>query len=113
MARVLNRIVRWHTRKRITYEADPRHAEIIIRDTGGENFKTISTPSAKKTGRETEDENRQDLNGRRLGSKLDSGDKDDALSAHEVIRYRRIAARANFLHKTEWITRALRRKQRS
>ena len=27
-ARVLNRIVRWHLRKEITYEADSRHTEI-------------------------------------------------------------------------------------
>ena len=33
-ARVLNRIERWHPRKGITHEADPRHAEIIRRDTG-------------------------------------------------------------------------------
>ena len=44
-ARVLNRIVTWHPREGITYEADPRHAEIISRDTGAENFKTISKPA--------------------------------------------------------------------
>ena len=49
---VLNRIVRWHPRKGITYEVDPRHAEIISRDTGAEKLKTISTPAAKETGRE-------------------------------------------------------------
>ena len=78
-----------------------RHAEIIIRDTGAENLKTISTPATKETGRETEEERRQDLNGLRLsgklGSKTDNDDKEDALSADEVTRYRRVAARANFL----------------
>ena len=49
-ARVLERIVRWHPRKGITYEADPRHAEIISCDTGVENLKTISTPAAIDTG---------------------------------------------------------------
>ena len=29
-ARVLNRIVRWHPRKGLTDEADPRHAEISV-----------------------------------------------------------------------------------
>ena len=52
-ARVLNRIVRWHPRKGITYEAGPKHAEIISRDTGAEKHNTISTPAAKETGRET------------------------------------------------------------
>ena len=70
--RVLKRIARWHSRKRITYEADPRHAEIIIRDTGAEKLKTISTPAAKETGRETEEEKRQDLNERRLSGKLET-----------------------------------------
>ena len=41
------------------------------------------------------------MNGRRtsgkLGSKPDNDDKEDALSAGEVTRYKRIAARANFL----------------
>ena len=50
-ARVLNRIVRWHPKKGITYEAYPRHAEIIIRDT--ENLKTISTPAESWEARRT------------------------------------------------------------
>ena len=70
-ARVLNRIVRWHLKRGITYEADTWHAEIIIRDTGAESLKTISTPATREMGRETEDEKRrQDLNGRRLSRKL-------------------------------------------
>ena len=71
-ARVLNRIVRWHPRKGITYEADPRHAEINIRDTGAEKLKTISRPAAKETGRETEEEKRQALKERRLSGKLET-----------------------------------------
>ena len=71
-ARVLNRIVRWHQRERTTYEADPRHAEGIIRDTGAEKLKTISRPAAKETRRETEEEKRQDLKERRLSGKLET-----------------------------------------
>ena len=82
-------------------EADPRHAEIIIRDAGAENVKTISTPATKETGREMEEERRRDWNRRRLsaklGSKTDDVDKEDALSEDEVTRYKRVAARANFL----------------
>ena len=83
-ARVLNRIVRWHPRKGITDEADTRHAEINIRDTGVENLKPISTLAMEEVVRESEEEElRQELNGRRLsgklGSKVDDDDKDDAL----------------------------------
>ena len=78
-ARVLNPIVRWHSRKGITYETDPRHAEIISCETG--------------TGRETEEEKRQHVNERRLsgtlGCKLDDDDG-DTLSSDEVTRHRRI-----------------------
>ena len=84
----------------ISYEADPRHAEIISRATAAGELKTISTPAVKGIGCETEEEKRQDLNERRLsgklGCKLDNDDG-DTLSSHEVTRYRRIAARANFL----------------
>ena len=91
-ARVLNRIVRWHPRKGITYEADPRHAETISRDTGAESLKTMSTPAAKETGRETEEEKRQVLQERRLsgklGSKMNDKAEDEVLSADEVARYK-------------------------
>ena len=60
-ASALNRIARWHPRDGVTCEADPRHAEIIRRDTGAENLKTVSTPAANETGKETEEEKRQDL----------------------------------------------------
>ena len=42
-ARVLNRIVRWHPRKGITYEADPRHTELISRDTGADAQDHLNT----------------------------------------------------------------------
>ena len=58
-ARVLNRIVRLHPRQGIACETD-RHAEIFIRDTGAENSKTISKHATKDTGREAEQERRQD-----------------------------------------------------
>ena len=50
-ARVLNRIVRWHSRQGITHEADPRHAEVISRDAGAEKLKTISTRAEKQRRR--------------------------------------------------------------
>ena len=32
---MLSRIVRWHKDEGVTYEPDPRHVDIIIRDMGG------------------------------------------------------------------------------
>ena len=99
--RVLKRIAKWHPREGITFEADLRHAETIRRDTEAENLNTISTPAAKETERETEEEKRQYLKERsvsgKLGSKMNDDDKDEALSADAATRYGRIAARANFL----------------
>ena len=89
--RVLNRFVRWHPRKGSHTRLIPRHSERISRDAGAEKLKTISTPAAKETGRETEEVKRQDVNERRLsgmGGKMDEGDNGDTLSA---------AVRANFL----------------
>ena len=48
---------------------------MISRDVGAEKHKAVSTPAETETGRETEEENRQDLNERRLSGKL--GDKID------------------------------------
>ena len=48
------------------------------RDTGAESLNTISTPAAKETGRETEEEEkRQDLQERRLSGKLGSKMNDE------------------------------------
>ena len=100
-ARVQNRIVRWHPRTGITDEAHPRHAEIICRDARPEKLKTISKPAATETGRESEEEKRRDLSGRRLsgklGDKIDGDNDGDMLSPGEVTRYRRIPAGANLL----------------
>ena len=77
-ARVLNRIVRWHPRKGITYEAVSGHAKMISRDTGARKLKTISTPAAKEAGRDAEEEKRHDLNERRLSGKLGGKINDDS-----------------------------------
>ena len=98
--RVLKRIVRWHARKRITCDADPRHAEIIIRETRSEEVKLISTQAAKDTGRETEEEIRHDLSKSRLSGNLGcrpNDDDGDALSPDDVTRYRRTIAGSHFL----------------
>ena len=95
-ARVLNRIVRWYLRKRLTYEADPRHAEKSVLKQEQKNSRPSQhqiEPRRKLTFRETKEEKTQDVNERRLsgklGCKLDHDDG-DTLSSDEVTRYRRI-----------------------
>ena len=47
--RILNRVIEW-TDQGIEYEADQRHAEAIVRDTGLEvSAKTATTPGVKST----------------------------------------------------------------
>ena len=48
---VLNRVVTYdRTTGAVTYEADPRHAEALIRDLGMESAKPAKTPAEKKKG---------------------------------------------------------------
>ena len=72
----MNRIVEWG-QDEIRYEADQRHAEIIIKQLGmsGES-KTAVTPGIKESEQEGDDEE---------------------LSQEEATKYRALTARANFL----------------
>ena len=45
--RILNRVIGWGD-SNITYEADQRHAEIIIRGMGLENAKAVTTPGSRE-----------------------------------------------------------------
>ena len=47
--RVLNRVITWDSRG-ITYEADQRHAEIIIKTLGLEDSKQVATPGERDDG---------------------------------------------------------------
>ena len=71
----MNRIVRW-TPTGIELEADPRHAEIVIRELGLEQAKPVATPGVKPTKEEQEG-----------SEELDRG---------EARRYRAIASRLNY-----------------
>ena len=74
--RILNRIVRW-TPRGIEYEADQRHAEIIVRDMGLEKAKGSSVPG-QKAKKEERQESRE-------------------LAPHAATAFRAMAARANYL----------------
>ena len=46
-------MLRW-TEQGIKYEADPRHAEIIIKDLNLDKAKSVTTPGTKEEGRTRE-----------------------------------------------------------
>ena len=94
-AGILNRLVEWVEGKGITYEADPRHAQLLIREILGEknNDKPVVTPGVREVADKEEDVLRhiQELK----KGKPDAEGR--AASGVVVFRYRSIAARANVL----------------
>ena len=88
--------MRRHPRKENTYEADPRHAEIISHETGAETLKTIPTLAARETERETGGEETR-FERAQVERQILNDDDADTLSSDEVTRYRRTAARGSFL----------------
>ena len=46
-SRVLNRIIRWHDDVGLSYEADPRHAEEIIQQSGALGLEPVTSPNYK------------------------------------------------------------------
>ena len=80
--RIQNRIVRWHPGEGVTIEADPRHAQLLIRNTGVENKKVVTTPGTKVV----EDHEQEERHG---GEGL--------LDARRTTAYRANVARANYL----------------
>ena len=52
--RVLNRVLTWST-DGISYEADPRHAEVVIQELGLSEAKDVATPWTKEEGTTKED----------------------------------------------------------
>ena len=77
--RILNRCVEWGTRG-LKYEADPRHAEILIRELGLE--KSSSVISASGTKEKIEDHENHE---------------DEPLDGEWSTKFRRLIARATFL----------------
>ena len=53
--KILNRIVSWDNLQGITFEVDPRHAEVIFKQLKLEDAKGVSTPGAKEEGTATAD----------------------------------------------------------
>ena len=76
--RILNRVVTWRS-SGIVYEADQRHAEIIVGRLGLKNKRSVITPGVKA-------ENQKD----------EEGDN-ESMSSGEATEYRGLVARANYL----------------
>ena len=75
--RILNRIIRV-TDKRWEYEADQRHADLIIQETGAAAMSALTHPGGDK-------------------SALEEEGKSEELVGAEATRFRAVAARANYL----------------
>ena len=76
-ARILNRIIRV-TRGGWEYEADQRHADLIIQETGASGLSTLTHPGGEK-------------------KMLEEEEKTAELFGAEATRFRAVAARANYL----------------
>ena len=75
--RILNRIVRW-THRGWEYEADQRHADLIVEGMGMTSAKSVKTPGEDSPTWKLEEE-------------------EEVLSSSQATRYRMMAARANYL----------------
>ena len=75
--RLLNRVVSW-TDRGIAYEADARHAEIIVRDLGLSKAKSVTRPGVKQSAN-------------------DAASTSAALGATEATQCRSLAMRASYL----------------
>ena len=68
--RILNRIIRWHPGRGVSYEADPRHAEEIIKATGADKLTAVRTPMVKEAATEAEDAKMNDINDKKSKGEL-------------------------------------------
>ena len=82
--RILNRIVRW-TADGLEYEADQRHAEIIVKEMVLETAAKVNTPGTRSSAEV------------RVRSNPDQQPESRQLSAEMSTQYRQLGARANYL----------------
>lgn len=53
--KIFNRIIAWNFTKGISYEADPRHVEIVVEELGLKEAKPVNTPGTKEERTTQED----------------------------------------------------------
>ena len=97
--KILNRKLCWHDGVGISYEADQKHAEAIIRETGASNLTSLKITMSKESKEDVRDKT-DDIVEKRMFGKL--GMKEQPLIGHilspaETTRKRAWAATANFL----------------
>ena len=80
--RILNRVISW-TGSGVTYEADPRHAELLIQELQLDGAKGVTTPGSRDDVTKAMAENEETNN--------------EPLPAAQATQYRGFAARLNFL----------------
>ena len=108
-ARVLNRVICWQA-EGLTYEADPRHAEIVIRDLGLDGSKPVNTPGTREEATRAILANGQDFSvldpeSLRVKDKVKRaprdqgpegvGEEETLLQGTEATTYRALCARLN------------------
>ena len=81
---MLNKIIRY-TSAGIELEADPRHAELVIRELGLEDAKSSKVPGAKVSGKPTGIDDKT------------SNDESEELGVEDARKYKSVAARLNYL----------------
>ena len=86
--RILNRVIKW-SELGITYEADQRHAEIVVRELGLEEAKAAPTPGTR------EELSKASLPKDVLG--MDHDELSPELNKQEASAYRGVTARLNYL----------------
>ena len=91
--RILNRVIEWGARG-LTYEADQRHVEIIIRELNLEGGKATATPGTRDDAANGSSMYEEDINLRLNG---EGDEKDEALQGKELTKFRALSARLNYL----------------
>ena len=74
--KILNRTLCWRDGVGISYEADGKHAEAIIRETRAANLTSLKIPTSKEGKEEVRDKTDDIVEKRKLG-KLDDGTATD------------------------------------
>ena len=65
--KILNRKLCWHDGAGISYEADKKHAEAIVRGTGASNLTSLKIPMSKENKEEVRDRTDDIVEKRKLG----------------------------------------------
>jgi hypothetical protein len=98
--RILNRVLSWNAWG-IGYEADPRHAEIVIENLGLQDAKSVTTPGSRDDVARAQRENGESytqlpeaIDGSMIPEEVEEG---KLLEGSEATRYRALCARLNYL----------------